>query len=350
MSKLKVMHVLNTGGYSGAENVVITIINNTKDEVDSVYVSPDGTIKSILDKENIMFHPIDGTVLNIFSLLKALKEIKPDIVHAHDFTASILCFLTFCKIPVISHLHNNPPWIKKINIKSLVYYISSLKYKKILTVSTAVVEEFYFGKKLLNKTKVIGNPFDKKTVMKKASNYVIDEHYDLIFIGRLSEQKDPLLLIDIISELASEIKKLKVAIVGDGELKDVMIHRIKENNISSNITMYGFVDNPYPILNNSKILCMPSKWEGFGLVAVESLCLNKPVIACPVGGLINIVNDNCGKLCISKNEFVKEISMLLTDHDYYNTKKTGTEIQLKKFDNLEEYKLQLMHIYLESRR
>lgn len=72
--------------------------------------------------------------------------------------------------------------------------------------------------------------------------------------------------------------------------------RIEELGLVHVIRLYGFQKNPYIYLKQAKVMCMPSKWEGFGLAAVEALALGKPVIAAPVGGLNDIINDNCGKL------------------------------------------------------
>ena len=50
--------------------------------------------------------------------------------------------------------------------------------------------------------------------------------------------------------------------------------------------------NPYPYLNAGKVMVMPSAWEGFGLAAVEGMCLGKPVVCSGVGGLADIVDEN----------------------------------------------------------
>ena len=71
------------------------------------------------------------------------------------------------------------------------------------------------------------------------------------------------------------------------------------------------MENPYPVLNASKIMILPSKWEGYGLVAVESLSLGIPVICSGAGGLKNIVNSSCGKICKNKDDYVQEIIELL---------------------------------------
>ena len=56
--RMRVMHVLNTGGYSGAEHVVIDLINNTTERCQSVYVAKEGTIRDVLKKEKITFVPV----------------------------------------------------------------------------------------------------------------------------------------------------------------------------------------------------------------------------------------------------------------------------------------------------
>ena len=150
---MKVLHVLNTNSYSGAENVAITIINHMPN-VDCVYLSLNGSISDILQKNNIQYYPVDK--LSIKSLKKAIKEIHPDIIHAHDYTASILCALCFPKAKIISHIHNNSPWIKSYGIYSWAYLLSSLFYKKILTVSNSIENEYVFGKLIRNKIECIG--------------------------------------------------------------------------------------------------------------------------------------------------------------------------------------------------
>lgn len=345
MKRMKVIHVLNTSKYSGAENVAITLINNIKNNFDCVYVSPQGAIEEKLIENNIYYYPIKGDTLNVKELKQMIKNLKPDIIHAHDFTASILSTFVCKNIPVISHLHHNPPWIKKFCFKSISYYLSSFKYRKILAVSKSVMDEYIFGQKLLHKSMIIGNPIDLCNILKLSTKYDNKQDYDVIFLGRLAEEKNPHLFIEIVSEIAKLKPNLKVAIVGDGELREEIKQLIISKNISNNIDMLGFVNNPYPILKKSKILCIPSKWEGFGLVSVEALCLGKPVVASSVGGLVNIVDNKCGKLCNEKEDFIKEINKLLSDSNYYNSKKEAALESAKKFDNMIQYKNNIMKIY-----
>ena len=345
MKKIKVMHVLNTGGYSGAENVVITMINRMKDTVDATYVSPEGVIRNILNENRINFVPVKKVTL--FQLKKAIYEVHPDIIHAHDFTAGVMAAFTFTSIPIINHLHNNSLWIRRIGIKSMLYYICSIKFKKIMTVSESVMNEYIFGKYLKKKSVVVGNPIDKNRIEKLANEVENNKYYDVVLLGRLTEAKNPFLFIEIVEKLVVKYPNLKCAMIGDGELRLDIKKRIEDKQLCFNIELLGFQSNPYAYLKHSKVVCMPSKWEGFGLAAVEALVLEKPVVAAPVGGLVNIVDNQCGKLCKSEEAYVEEIERLLTDSDYYSKKQKCAFEKAKQFEDLKTYMKRINDSYYE---
>lgn len=343
--KLRVLHVLNTGKYSGAENVAITIIKNMGAEVDAIYTSPDGPIKEVLQGENITFYPMFGARVTRRNLKRIIQETQPDIIHAHDFRAGVVSASLNTNIPIVNHLHNNTPWMKKICFKSIAYFLSTFRYRHILTVSDSVMDEFVFGKITAKKASVVGNPVDINAVITKANQDVLNEKSDIAFLGRLSEQKRPFLFLEIVNDIIKQFPDLRVAMIGDGEMREIVEEKIYQWRLENNVILYGFQKNPYNFLNNSKILCMPSAWEGFGLAAVEALALGKPVVASPVGGLVNIINDRCGKLCESKEDFVTEIRYLLSDKNLYRIKSEGAVRRAKKFNNVEQYCSALMCVY-----
>lgn len=341
---MKVMHVLNTSSFSGAENIAITIINSTKETVDSCYVAFDGDIRNILNKNNIQFIPIKK--MSISEIRRAVKLFRPDILHAHDFTTSVVAALSFVKAPIISHLHNNTPWIKTICPKSIMYLLASFRIVKILGVSQSIFDEYIFGKIISKKAAVIPNSIDTSAIIQKSklksSNNSI---YDIAYLGRLSQQKNPLRFIRIIEQMLSVRPELKAVMIGAGEMEAECRSQLLAKGLTDMVDMLGFLENPYPILSRVKMLVMPSLWEGFGLAAVEALALGVPVIASPVGGLVDIVTEKCGKLCQSDDEFVTEISRLLDDMDYRKTKSENAFKRAVEMDNNEKYMNDLLEIY-----
>lgn len=348
MKKLRIMHVLSMPTYSGAEKVAITIINSMKRDIEGIYVSPDGSISKIVRENGIVHYSVNKITFS--SIKKAIYDIKPNIIHAHDYRASVVCSVVAGKVPMVCHLHNNCPWMKKINLKTLVFVSTCFRYKKILTVSSSIMNEFIFGRLLRNKTSVIGNPFDVTDITKKANDVPVeleikDLEIDIIFLGRLTLQKNPMFFLEIIKSIKNKKKNLKVAMIGEGELKSEVKSKITKYGLDKCVTLYGFQKNPYPYIKAAKILCIPSLWEGFGLVAIEALALGKPVLAAPVGGLTEIVDDSCGKLCVKKEEYVIEVIKLLNDQKEYEKKSYAAFFRAKKLNNLDDYKIDILECY-----
>ena len=184
-----ILHILNTGSFSGAENVVISIINEFQkrniENIELIYVSLEGSIRERLEKEKIKYEPIKK--MSVGEIKRVIKKYNPDIIHAHDFTASIICAVSAQKIPVISHIHNNCPWLKKICLKTLAYGMTCFKYKYMLGVSDSVFEEFIFGRFFDKKEKIVGNPISVELIRRKTDGSNSGEEYDIAFLGRLSE-------------------------------------------------------------------------------------------------------------------------------------------------------------------
>lgn len=160
-----ILHILNTGEYSGAENVVITIIKNYSCQCRGIYMSRKGSIATILSNEKIEYYGVDE--LSITNIRHIVKLMHPDIIHAHDYTASILASIAVKKIPIISHLHNNVPWMKRRSFRSLLYRLVLPRLKKTLTVSDAVVSECWYANLLRKKAVCVGNPIDLQRIREK---------------------------------------------------------------------------------------------------------------------------------------------------------------------------------------
>lgn len=340
---MKILHLLTTNTFSGAESVACKIAelykNDPKFEV--IYCSPRGQIERFLSDKNIAYYPLDGFSLR--HIRKALKEVKPDMVHAHDFRASFFMSLMGRRYRFVSHIHNNASWIKKKGILSLLFLHTAKKASKIINVSDSIVKEYVYGQRIADKCITLSNPVDIKDIRNKAQQNNYSEKYDIIYCGRFSKEKGTLFFLDLMSEVLKKHPDYKVAMVGSGYLEEKVSNTIKERGLSQ-ISMLGFLSNPYPIMKNSKVLCIPSEYEGFGLVAVEAVCLGVPVICSNVGGLPAIVTPDVGFVCHNENDYLnafEELSRTSTLNRY----STSCLDKAREFDNLVSYKKQLDAIY-----
>ena len=111
--------MLASNKFSGAENVVCTIINNTKEDYAMYYCSPKGPIENNLKEMNINYLPLEK--LSVKEIKNIIKIIQPDVIHAHDNKATVLCSLFGKKYKVISHIHGNNKIMNTKNFKTILF-------------------------------------------------------------------------------------------------------------------------------------------------------------------------------------------------------------------------------------
>lgn len=337
----KVMHLLKTGDYSGAENVVFNIMS--LDSSEHVYVSPEGRIATILKENDLEYIPIEKfTLLNIS---KAIKIIKPDIIHAHDITASIIAGVLkyrYPKIKIISHIHNNDPRMRKLTKRLVLYSMVSKSFSEILVVSQSVKNEFYWPH-LIDRAIVLSNIVNESIIRRKSEQKT--DFYDVLVVGRLTAQKDPMRAISIIEDVKKEVTELRAGFIGEGELKELLERNIKDKKLSKNVDVLGFKDNPYAYMKRAKLLLLTSKYEGFGLVVLESLMLGTPVIATEVGGIPGILTNECGLLTNDSKAMSRRIISITQDKDMRERLSIAAMERARTINNESKFKKILSEVY-----
>ena len=341
--QIKILHLLPSNSFSGAENVVCNIIENNK-KYDMYYCCPKCPIQEVLKEKKIQYIPIDK--FDKKHLKSIIKKYNIDIIHAHDFKASFLAGMINFKGKIISHLHNNPPFIRKINIFTIFYSIVCKKFHKVALVSNAVYEDAIFKKKIKNKYVIITNVVNKNNII-KLSEEKYNKKYDIIFIGRITEQKNPFLFINIINEIKKTYPKVKTAMIGDGDLYNNCLKKIEEKKLGKNIDMLKFQKNPFKILKKCNFVIMPSIFEGFGLTAIESMCLNKPVLNSGEGGLKVIFKNDKNFICKDINSYVEKSLNLLNDKDKYRNYQKRCECIIKPYVDIEKWMNNIYSLYEE---
>lgn len=343
--KKKVFFIMNTNDFSGAESVNFSIIDALKDKYDFYWVSKSGNINNFLNKKSIKWIEIKS--LTIKEIKKIIRQYNPDIIHATDYKASVITSLVNPKIPIISHLHNNATWLKKINPKSLAYLIASIKIDKILTVSSSIKEEYIFSKYISKKIKNIGNPVSREKIISKVESLDYKKIYDICCVARLSNPKNPQKFIRIISKLKKDIPNIKAIWVGSGDLLEECTSLCKELKVEENIQFMGFKNNPYKYLASSKAFLLTSDWEGYGLAVFEALALGLPCVVSKVGGLVDIVSDKCGALCEFEEEFIDSLKEILLNEKKYKKLSKNAISQSKKLNNFNDYIEIIDNVYRE---
>lgn len=188
----------------------------------------------------------------------------------------------------IFHYHFNAKFFNSFNEKFMSLFYRKPDYYVFL--SKTILEAISKHKKRIIKIAFyIHNPI-------KINGYFNDKikGHNLIFIGRFADQKNPILLIEVMNELIKINKEFKLEMYGDGKLKDEIIARITTLHLENNIKIYKPSNDIEGILKNKDLLILTSFYEGMPLVINEAASCSVPVLSTNFGESVqdSITNKN----------------------------------------------------------
>lgn len=303
------MYVITGLGLGGAETVTVDIANRIVDagnEVMILYLKGDNIYEKRLDKRIKlvglkMSKTPWGTIKGFFKIYSVIKKFKPDIVHGQMVHANIMLRIIRLFYPVkklISTEHN-------INIESelrmKLYKLTDSLSDFNTNVSQEALDYFIERKSFsASKSKAVYNGIDlsrfvpddssRKVIRKKYG--IEDDEFLWLNVGRLTESKDQSNLITAFVDLCKKTdSKMKLMIVGEGELSDFLKKLSFEKNASDRIIFPGPQENIQDFYNACDCFILSSAWEGFGIVTAEAMACGVPVISTDAGGCREVVDN-----------------------------------------------------------
>jgi colanic acid/amylovoran biosynthesis glycosyltransferase len=119
----------------------------------------------------------------------------------------------------------------------------------------------------------------------------LPELSNFVCVGRISEQKGHLILIEAVSQLVAEGRRFKVVLVGDGPLRHQVETMIKHLELGEHVEITGWATNAQvqQSILNAQVMVVPSFAEGLPVVVMEALALGRPVLATYIAGMAELV-------------------------------------------------------------
>ena len=134
-------------------------------------------------------------------------------------------------------------------------------------------------------------------------------------------------------------KNVKFMFIGSGEMENDVLEYARQNNMEDKIIITGWVQNVEKYIPALDIAILPSKWEGFGLVIIEYMACNKPIIASKVGGIMNIIKNEDNGILIEKENaesLKKGIEKYINDPVYKNNTINYNKEYMKENYNIKD--------------
>ncbi len=151
----------------------------------------------------------------------------------------------------------------------------------------------------------------------------------LCMVGSFTNQKNHAFMVEVMKYLPA---KYKILFVGEGKLKDGIEKLVCEYNLQDRIKFFGFRMDAVNLMATSDIVVVPSKWEGFGLVAVEAMACGKPVVCSNVPGVAGVIGDAGLASEIEDPVAFANAIIRFEDHDFYKGCSSKAYIRAQQFE------------------
>ncbi|MGV0982099.1 MAG: glycosyltransferase [Polynucleobacter sp.] len=313
-NNLTILHCAETvkGGIATYLDDLITLQVNNINDSNIVLLIPDNQVQFFSDLVRntvITFPSKRHRFLNSISLLittfKVLNSNKFNIIHLHSTFSGLFLrpFIFFLNISIVYCPHGWA-WDRYKN-NFLKYFIIKIEYLlSFITDVIICISDYEFRAALDNGFSTTKLVVAKNGINNRIINIPPLHPFSqwpkglirLLYVGRLDRQKGFDVLLTATNLLGANFF-LKIA--GDAVIDSTPI----DCSYASNIQRLGWVSqiDLAALYSSADILIVPSRWEGFGLVALEAMKYGLPVVASKVGGLPEIIDDGVTGILVDPN-------------------------------------------------
>ncbi|SFN27312.1 Glycosyltransferase involved in cell wall bisynthesis [Paenimyroides ummariense] len=276
------------------------------------------------------------------SIKKSIKKNKINLILDHRYRLNWITEIMWQKLiyrkqNVFNHIHSSLIYSYLFNFDLLNRFL----FKKRLFICDSLGIERKVNREFpFLKTQTIYNFTDFKAIEQSGLNL---GNY-ILAIARMDHEnvKQIDVLLECYAKSSLPEKKIRLIILGDGVRLEEMKSFAKELKISELVDFKGFIPNPENYLENALFTVLTSKYEGFGMVLIESLIMQTPVISfdCETGPNEIIINRFNGLLIENQNKdkMIKGMNELVFNEELYNFLKQNSLTSVDKFrmDSIKE--------------
>jgi glycosyltransferase involved in cell wall biosynthesis len=305
--KIKVLECIRQGQVGGGESHLLSLIEHMdRSCFEPVVLSfTDGPMVDRLKAMGVESHviytekPFD--VGKWGRVKKLLKEQRVDLVHAHGTRANsnVLWAARSLKIPVVYTVHgwsfhrDQHPLVRNIRIFGEKYLTS----RSDVNVSVSASNKQSGKDHIPNfESIVINNGIDRRKFSPSNTFRNVREELGIpgeallvLFIARLTVQKQPLTMIRAFQRCLAQQPDLRLLMVGDGDQRQEAVQLAESLGISDRVIFQRFRQDVPDLLAAADIFVLPSLWEGLPIGLLEAMSMGKAVIATNVDGTKEII-------------------------------------------------------------
>ena len=317
----------------------VTVV--TYKDGDAPYFEDDKGVK-VYRVDNYMINPnnfIDWIMQLNFNLIAKANEIIAeqgnfDVIHAHDWLVAYAAktLKNSYNIPIVATIHATESGRNSGIHDETQRYINDTEWMLTYEASEVIVNSNYMKNEL---QRLFGLPYEKINVVPNGVNlnlfngverdytfrrrFAMDNEKIILFMGRLVYEKGVQHLISAMPKILNGYHDSKLVICGKGGMLEELQAQANNLGISNKVYFAGYMSGKdvQKMYKAADIAVFPSTYEPFGIVALEAMLSENPVVVSDIGGLNEIVQhreNGMKAYCGNPNSIADSILELLYDH------------------------------------
>jgi len=310
VKKVRVLHCLETIGSGGVEQRRLSLIKGldaTQYEQRVVCTQAIRGLPSEFERAGCRITQV-GVFRSITdrapyrAALEVVRSYQPDIIHGAVYEGVALAAVAgrLGKVPIIIGEETSDPRNRSWKGDLLYWALASLCHHMVGVSSSATGYLLQTIKLPRRKVTLIENGVSQKLRASETTVKALRKKFDLpiggLVIGTVSRLiDDPKRVSDLIramSMVVSEHPEAWLLVVGAGPDEGALKALANDLGLSDHVRFVGYQADPQPFYQVMDVFALASAHEGFGLVLVEAMFAELPVIATRVGGIPNIVQES----------------------------------------------------------
>ncbi|MCA3950718.1 glycosyltransferase [Vibrio vulnificus] len=276
-------------------------------------------------------------ISSMYNTYLYIKKFNPDVIFEHSPLISSFNRLISWSVPIV-YLEHSVFSNYNLVTRYLNYITSPLLAKSIFCSNSVFDSHKRDGVVINNAIEISSNLISRR-------NTIYPGYKIVISVANVSKVKNHQMLIRAFEEISDD--KVKLIIVGAPRDNQSYIESlVLRSKKKEDIILYGQSNNVFELLRQSDVFCLTSLYEGLPMSLLEAMSLGVVPICTNVGGISDVVSNNCGYVVDVGNvdDLTRTINSVLSNKiEYDNVSKNARRKILEEY-NIENYMDLLMQI------